>query len=103
MLNVKPEFNQLNETVQKKIQYLSAYFNPNELSSKTICDMSSLLERSFFKLFPPIHQPLTADDFKVLTFEQYQTLSDDKRQSISTFCKLINCQSLDIFLRWLAI
>jgi len=106
-----PEFNRLDGTLQNKIRYLSAYWESKDLSAETIACMSRLLESSFFQPFPPIHQPsihqpsihqpLTDEDFKVLTFEDYQKLPQNEQEEISTFRKLLNCESIDGFMRWL--
>jgi hypothetical protein len=93
----------LDKAIKAKLLYLASYLDSTEFSYDMIKRMSKLLASSFIQPFPAVHQPLMTTDFNTLTFESYQKLSSDEKIKISTFCKLINCNSLESFVEWLSV
>ena len=102
LLGEMPNFKSLHGDLQNKIRYLSAYLEPTDVSLETIQNMSSLLTSSLIYPFPPIPQQLIASDFQRLTLEGYQQLPPNEQEKISTFRKLLNCESIDGFMQWLS-
>ena len=102
-LELQKKLSELDASIQDKILYLAAYLDMTEISQEMIQEISSRLTSSFIQPFPIINQPLTPSDFKTLTFENYQQLPADEQTKISTFCKLLNCRSLESFAKWLSV
>ena len=91
----------LAEKVKNEILYLAPYFDSTEFSQDMIQKMLKLLTSSFFQPVPQLPPLLTATDFEPLTFDEYQQIPEDKKTKVSTFCKLLNCDGLESFIKWL--
>jgi len=100
-LSESPEFNGLDETLQKKIRYLSPYLESKDLRPVTITSMSNLLKTCLFQPFPAIFEKLTTSDFQRLAFEDYQKLPLNVQKKVTAFRKLLNCENFERLLQWL--
>jgi hypothetical protein len=83
------------------ILYLAPYFDVKEIKKVPHELMGVLNELS--KNLSKINLPpnLSTDDFKKISFEDYQNMDESAKSRISTVCKLLNSQNEEDLRKWL--